>query len=77
MLVITTRDGRTFSGNLVSENDRQITMRVVGQDDVVLNKSAIQSREVMNTSMMPQGLLNNLNDQEVADLLGYLMKGKK
>ncbi|MFT3747490.1 MAG: PmoA family protein [Agriterribacter sp.] len=76
MLVITTRDGRTFSGNLVSENDRQITIRVVGQDDVVLNKSSIQSREVMNTSMMPQGLLNNLSDQEVADLLGYLMKGK-
>ncbi|MCC6288207.1 MAG: PmoA family protein [Chitinophagaceae bacterium] len=76
MLVVTTRDGRTFSGNLVSENDRQITMRVVGQDDVVLNKSSIQSREVMNTSMMPQGLLNNLSDQEIADLLGYLMKGK-
>jgi putative heme-binding domain-containing protein len=77
MLVVTTRDGRTFSGNLVSENNRQITMRVVGQDDVVLNKSSIQSREVMNTSMMPQGLLNNLNDQEVADLLGYLMRGKQ
>ena len=76
MLVVTTRDGRTFSGNLVSENARQITMRVVGQDDVILNKSAIQSREVMNTSMMPQGLLNNLSDQEVADLLGYLMGGK-
>lgn len=76
MMVVTMRDGRTFSGNLISENDRQLTMRIVGQDDIVLNKSSIQSREVMNTSMMPQGLLNNLNDQEVTDLLGYLMKGK-
>ncbi len=74
MIVITTRDGRTYSGNLVSENDRQITLRVVGQNEVVLHKSSIQSRETTSTSMMPQGLLNSLNDKEVTDLLGYLMR---
>lgn len=74
MIVITTRDGRTYSGNLVSENDRQITLRVVGQNEVVLHKSSIQSRETTSTSMMPQGLLHTLNDKEATDLLGYLMK---
>ncbi len=77
MIVITTRDGRTFSGNLVSENERQITLRVVGQNDVVLNKSSIQSRETTSASMMPQGLLNTLTDMEVTDLLSYLMQAGK
>lgn len=77
MIVVTTRDGRTYSGNLIAENERQITLRVVGQNDVVLNKSTIQSREATETSLMPQGLLSNLSDKEVADLLGYLMKAGK
>lgn len=77
MLVVTTRDGRTYSGNLVAENERQITMRVVGENDVVINKSSIQSREVTATSLMPQGLLNHLSDKDVTDLLAYLMKAGK
>ncbi|MGC1240756.1 MAG: PVC-type heme-binding CxxCH protein, partial [Chryseosolibacter sp.] len=41
MVVVTTRDGRTYSGNIVNENARQITLRVVGQDAVVVNKSEV------------------------------------
>lgn len=77
MVVVTTRDGRTYSGNIVGENQRQLTMRVVGQNDVILNKSAIQSKETTTSSMMPQGLLNNLSDKEVVDLLGYLNKASR
>ena len=77
MVVVTTRDGRTYSGNIVGENQRQITMRVVGQNDVVISKSSIQSKEVTPVSMMPQGLLNNLTDKETIDLLSYLQKANK
>ena len=77
MVVITTRDGRTYSGNLVGENQRQVTMRVVGEPDVVINKSSIQSKEVTPVSMMPQGLLNTLTDKETIDLLSYLQKASK
>ena len=31
MVVVTTRDGRTLSGNVIAETDRQITLRVVGR----------------------------------------------
>ena len=72
MVVVTTRDGRTYSGNVIAENDRQVTLRVVGQDAVVINKSSIQSREVTPVSMMPPGLFNNLTDAEVLDLVAYL-----
>lgn len=72
LVVITTRDGRTYSGNVVSENERQITMRIVGQDAVVINKSAIQSREVMPTSLMPVGLFDALSETEVLNLVKYM-----
>ncbi len=76
MVVVTTRDGRTYSGNVIAENERQITLRVVGQDAVVINKSTIQSREVTPVSMMPPGLLQTLTDAEVADLVSYLRSPK-
>jgi putative membrane-bound dehydrogenase-like protein len=72
LVVVTTRDGRTYSGNITREDQRQITMRVVGQDAVVINKSTIQSREIMSTSMMPPGLLEPLTPAEVANLVAYL-----
>ncbi len=72
MVVVTSRDGRTYVGNIVAENERQITLRVVGQDAIVINKSDIQSREATDTSMMPQGLFSTLKDAEVLDLVAYL-----
>ncbi len=72
MVVITTRDGRTYAGNVVSENERQVTMRVVGKDAVVINKSAIQSKEETAVSMMPEGLLNTLKDDQVLALFAYM-----
>ena len=72
MVVITTRDGRTYSGNVVGENTRQVTMRVVGQNAVIINKSDIQSRETTDVSMMPPGLFDMLRDEEVLDLVAFL-----
>ncbi|HLL95607.1 MAG TPA: PVC-type heme-binding CxxCH protein [Spirosoma sp.] len=72
MVVVTTRDGRTYTGNVASENERQVRMRVVGQDVVMLNKSDIQSREVTPVSMMPTGLLETLTDKEVVDLIAFM-----
>ncbi len=73
MVVVTTRDGRTYTGNVVSENERQLRLRVVGQEaGVVLNKSDVQSREETPVSMMPTGLLDPLTEGEVIDLVAYL-----
>ena len=71
-VVVTTHDGRTYLGNVAAENDRQLTLRVVGQDAVVINKSDIESREVTPASMMPEGLLGPLSDDEVLNLIAYL-----
>lgn len=77
MVVINTRDGRTYSGNVISENERQVTMRIVGQDQLIINKSTILSREVTDVSMMPSGLFENLTQAEIVNLIGYLKTNKR
>ncbi len=72
LVVITTHDGRTYMGNVSGEDERQVTLRVVGQDAVVIGKSTIQSREVTPNSMMPEGLLQALSDAQVLQLVSYL-----
>jgi putative membrane-bound dehydrogenase-like protein len=71
LVIVTTRDGRTLSGTVVAEDNQQLTLRLVGQDTIV-TKSEILSREKSPVSMMPEGLLKTLKDDEVRDLIGYL-----
>lgn len=77
LVVVTTRDGRTYAGNISAQNDRQLVLRVVGQDAVVINKANIQSQEVTPNSMMPQGLFETLTNEEVVDLVAYLRTMKQ
>lgn len=72
MVMVSTRDGRTFAGNVVAETERQLTLSVVGRAPAVINKSDIQSRETTEASMMPAGLFDALTDREVIDLVAYL-----
>ncbi len=74
LIVITTRDGRSYSGNIIAENDRQITLRMVGQEAAKINKSDIQSREKMASSLMPVGIFETLKEQEVLDLVKFMKK---
>ena len=78
MTIINTRDGRTYSGNVVSENQRHIHLRIVGQDDpVLITKSSVQSRETTPVSMMPPGLFEQLDEKEIVDLVKYLQTNKR
>lgn len=72
MVVVTTRDGRTYAGTVAAETDRHLTLRVVGQAPAVIAIADIQSRETAPVSMMPPGLLHQLTDAEIVNLVGYL-----
>jgi putative heme-binding domain-containing protein len=72
LVVVNTRDGRTYSGTVASETDRELVLRVVGADPVTIAKSEILSRDKQAVSLMPEGLLSSLNDREVTDLVVYL-----
>ena len=73
MEIVLTDEGRVYSGVPATENERQLHLRVAGQTEpVVIAKSQIEARDVAPVSMMPEGLLRNLKDQEVIDLIAYL-----
>ncbi len=71
LVTVTTRDGRTLAGNVASENERQLTLRLIGEETRI-EKSDILSRETSPASMMPEGLLQSLSPEEVRDLIAYL-----
>ncbi len=78
MVVVNTRDGRTYSGNVIGEDQRRLTLRIVGQEEpVLINKSTIQSKEVAPVSMMPPGLFEHLDEKEVIDLVAYLRTDRR
>jgi len=78
MVVINTRDGRTYSGNVIGEDQRQLSLRIVGQEEpVLINKSTIQSKEVASVSMMPPGLFEHLDEADVVDIMAYLKTDKQ
>ena len=77
MHIVLTEDGRVYSGIPAGENKRQLQLRVANREQpVTIAKSRIESREIAPVSMMPDGMLSTLKDQEVLDLIAYL-KGLK
>ena len=78
MTIVLTDEGRTYSGIVAGENNRQLMLRVANEPEPVsIAKSTIESREIAPVSMMPEGLLGTLKDDEVIDLVSYLQTTKQ
>lgn len=67
-----TSDGKVFTGFVVSESAETITMRQATGVVVELPQDDIERRVKQPISMMPQGIVNNLTVEQLADLLAYL-----
>jgi len=67
-----TRDGRTLAGFLAEKTSELILLRTPDGQSVPLPKSSIVSLQPAGSSLMPEGLLSNLSDQQVRDLFAYL-----
>ena len=73
MHLVLTDEGRVYSGIPADEDTRQLRLRVANEEEpVVIPKSKIESREIASVSMMPDGILNTLSDEEVMNLIAYL-----
>lgn len=70
--VIATKDGRSLSGMVRSEDDRRVTLAMAGGAEVSLNKDEIESRRILEQSMMPEGLFDAIPEDDVAALVAYL-----
>lgn len=73
MSLVFTEDGQVYSGVVAGEDSRQLQLLIANvEEPVTIPKSQIIDRELTDLSMMPEGLLENLTDPEVLDLVAYL-----
>ena len=70
---IETKDGRNITGIVSKQDDKAVTVVMPGET-LVIPRGEIESLQQSALSMMPEGLLQSLNDQEVRDLLYYLSR---
>lgn len=69
--VLETKDGRILTGIIKQENDKALTVRTQN-DTILVPKDEIESRRRSPLSMMPDGLLAPLKNEDVRDLVAYL-----
>ena len=68
---IVTKRGRVLTGLVKQETERLLVVQTP-TEEVQLRKSEIEKREQTRTSLMPEGQLQAMKDDEVRDLLAYL-----
>lgn len=67
-------DGSEFTGILLRSSSNEVYRNNFGQE-VTFQKSDIEARKELRSSLMPAGLLDSLSDLQVRDLLEFLMQG--
>ena len=70
--IVALTDGRVLSGILVEQDKNVVVLRGSDDKDVVLARADIDAMRPASSSIMPEGLLKDLNDQQVRDLFAYL-----
>ena len=69
-------DGSDFTGILLRSSSNEVYRNGFGQE-VTFQKSEIQDRKELRSSLMPSGLLDTMSDREVRDLLAFLLQGSR
>jgi putative heme-binding domain-containing protein len=69
---VETRDGRTLSGFLTDRDDRQTTLRGLDGQDQVLPAAEVLAVRPTGRSLMPEGLLEGLSDDQLRDFFAFL-----
>jgi len=68
---IITEDGRVLSGIIVEESTSAITLQTV-REKIVISKADIDEMAPSPVSMMPDGQLEKMSEQDLVDLVAYL-----
>jgi putative heme-binding domain-containing protein len=75
-VIVQTAEGKTHTGRIVAEANGSLTMLVDPEDPtklVTIPREQIEERVVSTVSLMPKDLLKTLNEEEVLDLMAYLL----
>jgi putative membrane-bound dehydrogenase-like protein len=72
MVVVAMNDGRVLNGLIKRQTDRVLALQTQ-TESIVLDRSEIANLGPSTSSLMPDGLLDNLNAGEIRDLIAYLL----
>lgn len=67
-----TTDGRSLSGFLTDQDAQVVALRGMTGEDIRIERKAVKALNPMGKSLMPEGLLNGMSDQELRDFFAYL-----
>jgi putative heme-binding domain-containing protein len=73
---LTTESGKVYTGRIVNETKGKLTILLDPEDSTKIaevKKSDVEEVKASPVSLMPEGLLKQLNDDEMLDLLAYLL----
>jgi putative heme-binding domain-containing protein len=71
MAVIAMKDGRILNGIVKRQTEKSLTLQTQ-TEAIVIERSEIETLRPSSSSLMPDGLLDNLNPDEIRDLIAYL-----
>ena len=72
MYHIKTKDKRSIIGTMKSQHGSTLVIQPFNGEGITLDKEQIEEMVEQKVSLMPEGLLNGLSDQEVRDLIAYI-----
>ena len=70
--IVAMTDGRVLSGVVVEQDRNVVVLRVDDGREMTIARDEIDAIKPSPQSLMPEGLLKGLGDQEVRDLFAYL-----
>jgi putative heme-binding domain-containing protein len=70
---ITKTDNRVLIGRVVKSDEKEISLMLVGNQVVRIPREEIRSVENERKSLMYEGLLNNLSEDQIESLLDYIV----
>jgi putative heme-binding domain-containing protein len=72
--VVETKDGRVLTGILASQDKQSILLRDPEGKEVRLARQDLAEMRASSVSIMPEGQLGTLNEQQIRDLFAYLTR---
>ncbi len=70
--LVLTDEGRVITGLMVDRDNKVVVLRTSEGQTVTIDRDSIEESRVLGKSLMPEGLLKSLTDDDIVDLFSYL-----
>jgi putative membrane-bound dehydrogenase-like protein len=73
---VDTKDGQSIAGIMVESTPGSVTLLTAANQKLTVPRDQIEELKESNLSLMPEGLLESLSQDEITDLFAYLQSDK-